>query len=313
MTAPSRAQGLGAWFALAVLALVVAWPAAGRARAADDPGELLVADLRGRSLNIVDLEHGSVTDRIPLPGGPHELLALPDGRVLVSLEQAGLLALVDLARREIETVDVGGLPHGLALDGDDLLVTDRAADTVRRFTLDGFDELPSIPAGAWPHAVATLPDGRIVVAAARSSALLLGDREIAVSELPETVAVAPSGALIATAGAVGGLLHVLDATGTPVLDLYLGGRPVRVSFAPDGDSLAVALSATAEVALVGLDGSVRRVAVGGVPDGLAFSEDGERLYASDVYGGAVSVIDVGAAAMVDQLSAGTSTGALLVR
>jgi DNA-binding beta-propeller fold protein YncE len=308
-----RAQGVGVWFALAVLALVVAWPAAGRARAAEDPGELLVADLRGRSLNVVDLELGSVTDRIALPGGPHELLALPGGRVLVSLEQAGLLALVDLARREVETVEVGGLPHGLALDGDDVLVTDRAADTVRRFTLDGFDELPSTPAGTWPHAVATLPDGRIAVAAARSDALLLGDREIAVSQLPETVAVAPSRALIATAGAVGGLLHVLDGTGALVLELYLGGRPVRAVFAPDGESLAVALSAAAEVALVGLDGSVRRVAVSGVPDGLAFSKDGERLYASDVYGGSVTVIDLDAAVVVDQLSVGTSAGALLVR
>lgn len=32
----------------------------------------------------------------PPPGGPHELLRLPDGRIVASLEQAGALAVIEI-------------------------------------------------------------------------------------------------------------------------------------------------------------------------------------------------------------------------
>lgn len=308
--APSRA--IPFWFPLAVIALLIAWPTADRVRAATHDERIVVADLRADELLLVDVDTGAVTGRIALPGGGHELLELPDGRVAVSIEQQGLIAIVDLKSRTVEEQAIGGVPHGLAFDGDVLLVTDRSVDQVRRFALDDWRELEPVATDHWPHAVALAADGRLVVASALDSSLAIGDARIEVSELPETVAVGPDGA-IATAGAVGGALHVFAGDGSEELRVALGGRPVRVVFSPDGATIAVALSANGEIALVDRAGIVRTVAVPGVPDGLAFSTSGRRLYAGDVAGGGLATIDVGTATLVDVREIGTATGAILTR
>lgn len=81
-------------------------------------------------------------------------------------------------------------------------------------------------------------------------------------------------------------------------------------FAPDGGSIAAALSADGVIAL--LDGdAIRRVAVSGVPDGLAFSADGRWLYAGDDATGAVSVVDVRRGVVAGRFDAGGSAGAIL--
>ena len=64
-------------------------------------------------------------------------------------------------------------------------------------------------------------------------------------------------------------------------------------------------------ALIGGDG-VRRAPVEGVPDGLAFSRDGRIVYASDVYGGAVTAVDVESGAVLAVIPVGEGTGAMLV-
>lgn len=311
MTAP-RSGGIPIWFPLAVLALLIAWPTLDRVIAAEPPTTLVVADLRADELLLVNPEDGVVSARIPLPGGAHELLTLPDGRVAVSIEQRGLLAVVNLDTAEVTEIAVGGTPHGLALEGSTLLVTDRATNQIRRFALDGWGELPATATGDWPHAIALTADGRLVVAAARDNALRFGDRALPVSALPETVSVAADGA-IATAGAVGGQFQLFDAHGDEELRVTLGGRPVRVLFSPDGQLVAVALSAAGAVALVDRSGEVRRVDVAGVPDGLVFDASGHQLYVSDVVGGAISIVDVRTASFLRELQVGSATGAIIRR
>ncbi len=161
-----------------------------------------------------------------------------------------------------------------------------------------------------PHIVASRPDGSLAIANAADDTLTLGDRAIHVSHVPESIAVGLDGR-VATAGSVGGTLHVFDASGAPIAEHEVGGRPVRLLYAPNGRVLAAALSADGTVALVE-DGVVRRITVGGVPDGLAFSSDGRWLYAGDMHGGGVSVIDVARSRLVQHLEAGRSAGALFV-
>lgn len=80
---------------------------------------------------------------------------------------------------------------------------------------------------------------------------------------------------------------------------------------PRGEVLAASLSADGVVALVQHD-QVRRVVVGGVPDGLAFSPDGRWLYVGDMVGGAVSVVEVARARVVQRIPVAESVGTLLV-
>lgn len=296
---------------VAVLLLVVAARSPGSSSAASPPDLLVVADLRGQALIVVDLAVPKAARRIPVPGGPHELLSLPDGRVVVSLEQSGALAFVHLATGEVEHREIGGRPHGLALQPDGvLLVTDRDAEAVRRFGLRGGEELVPLRAEGWPHAVALGPAGEVIVALASADAVQVDSLRLAAPDLAETVAVAPDGR-IATAGALDGVVVVYDRAGRVLERYQVGGRPVRVMFDAGGDRLAVALSAAGAVAVIE-DGRVRVAPVAGVPDGLAFSPDGQWLYASDVYGGAVSVVDLGTVEVAAVIAVGAGTGAILV-
>lgn len=287
---------------------------------ADAGQRLLVADLRGHALVVLDPARPDHARRIALPGGPHELLRLPDGRVAVSLEQAGAIALVDLDSGVVESLTAGGLPHGLALqhtpEGDRLLVTDRARDAVRRFVIGGapstWEELDAIPMPGWPHAVAARADGAVAVARAGDAVLSLEGRDVPVSALPETVALSSDGTRVATAGATGGAVQIVGWDGAVQVAVQVGGRPVRTVFSPDGSLVAAALSASSTVALVDRAGGVRMVAVAGTPDGLAFSSDGLRLYAADMAGGRVSVVEVATGRALAVMLVGRSAGSLMM-
>lgn len=301
-----------------VLATLAVLPSATQAAAGE---RLLVADLRGHALVILDPTRPDAARRIALPGGPHELLRLPDGRFAVSLEQSGAIAVVDLDRGAVESLATGGLPHGLALqhdaEGDRLLVTDREHDAVRRFVISGpvstWREVSSAPASGWPHAVVARDDGTFAFVRASDAVLQIDGREVGVSSLPETLALSSDGARVATAGATGGVVHIVGWDGLDRVDAAVGGRPVRTVFSPDGALVAVALSASASVAFVDLQGGVRRAPVVGTPDGLAFSADGRRLYAADMAGGRITAIEVATGHALATFSAGgLSAGSLMV-
>jgi DNA-binding beta-propeller fold protein YncE len=283
----------------------------GSAEGSDDV-VLIVADLRGQALVVFDPLQPQHARRIPLPGGPHELAVLPDGRVVTSLEQAGVLAVVNLQSAEVETVAVGGYPHGLALQGDVLAFTDRDRDEVRRLRLDDWSETVPLASGHWPHAVAALPSGDLVMANAGSDTLTVGLRTIAVSAMPETVAVSARGDRLATAGAMGDTVELRGTDGALERRIEVGGRPVRVAFDPSGERMAAALSAAGAVAIIDASGAVRRVVVGGMPDGLCFDASGRLLYVSDLTAARLTAIDVATGRLeAVHTGAGLSTGAML--
>ena len=107
-------------------------------------------------------------------------------------------------------------------------------------------------------------------------------------------------------------MHIVRWDGTGRVDAMVGGRPVRTIFSPDGSLVAAALSAASGVALVDREGGVRTVNVAGTPDGLAFSADGTRLYAADMAGGRVTVVEVASGRTMAVFPVGISAGSLLV-
>lgn len=304
-----RATAGIAALAMAVLAVLVALGTS-EASTAGAEGTLLVADLRGDALLVLDPESLAVRQRIGLPGGAHELLQLPDRRVLVSIEQQGQLVVVDLADGRIEVIEVGGTPHGLALAGDRVLVTDRAIDAVRRFDFPAWSELPSVPTGRWPHAVGVTPNGDVAVAVADGGALEIGGRVYPLGRTTETLDIRADGT-VAVAAATDGVVATYSADEEMAGRWDVGGRPVRVHFSDDGTRLAVALSAAGAVAIIDAAG-VRTVDVTGVPDGLEFSSDGSRLFVSDVFGGTVSVVEIDSGEVRSTARVGESTGAMLL-
>ena len=199
--------------------------------------------------------------------------------------------------------------HGLALHDGVLLVTDRAVNQVRRFRLDGWYELDPVQTAEWPHAVRVTPTGGVAVATAVAGRLDVDGVGQVVGRTTETLDVRSDGA-IAVAAATDGVVAVYDDAFALEGRWDVGGRPVRVLFSPDGATLAVALSAAGAVALIDAGGP-RIVPVAGVPDGIAFSSDGAQVYASDLYRGAITVVEVatGSTRIVEGI--GEATGALL--
>ncbi len=302
----------GALVSLAAALLVLALGRGTAGAPTIEAGTLVAADLREHALTVIDVRSGS-TRRIDLPGGPHELLRLPDGRVLASLEQAGALAAIDLASGAIEEIATGGLPHGLALGDDRTLVfTDRAAHTLRRFEVGSWRELASAPVGELPHALAPLPQGGLLVASAGASQLNLNSMLVPQPALAESIAVAPRGDRVAVAGAADGRVLAYRFDGTSLFDVALGGRPVRLAYEPDGHLLAVALSAAGRVALLDERGAARYLEAPGVPDGLAFDATGRVLFVSNMAGGDVTAINVASGRVLARYGAGASAGALLL-
>ena len=280
------------------------------------PSLIAVADLRGSALVFVDPRHPDQARRVPLPGGPHELVLFPDGRVAVSIEQSGQLAIVG-RQGDIELLDIGGLPHGLATDGELLFVTDRSAPAVRRLRLQDWSELPALSADLGPHALAATPSGGLVVANANAATIRIGEITVSGPALPETVAMSPDAGRVATAGASDGLVVLFQLDGTVADRILVGGRPVRVLFDASGRQLAVARSAAGSVVLIrltdgGVDHDLRTIHVGGVPDGLAFDASGSLLFVSDLSTGMVSVIDVSSVRTLSRFDIGESAGAIIV-
>lgn len=274
-------------------------------------GTLVVADLRGQALALIDVASGE-RRHVPLEGGPHELLRLPDGRMAVSLEQAGRVALVGLSDGSVDYLETGGLPHGLALDGNTLLVTDRAVGAIRRFDLKSHAELASLASGALPHQIAWAADSELLVADASAGRLALGSgRFVHQPTVTESIAVSPDQTRVAVAGAADGRVLVYGLADSDArVDVTLGGRPVRLAYDASGAILAVALSAAGQVALIDAQGVVRRIDVGGVPDGLAFARDGGLLFVSDMAGGTVSVIATASGDRIARLHGAATAGAL---
>ena len=299
---------------VAFVGLYIAWPFEGGS--AGPTGSVAVADLRGHALVLIDLARADEPARVALPGAPHELVELADGRIVASLGRAGALAIVTPESGHVEVLAIGGIPHGLAVDAGQsseqtLYVTDRSRDLVRRLRVADWSEDRPLPSGALPHSVAVLAGGMLAVANAGDSTLQLGERVLAVAALPESVTTASG--RVAVAAVHGGAVEVFDPSGTPVGRAEVGGRPVRVAFDPEGAWLAAALSANGEVALIDRTGAVRRVHVGGIPDGLAFTADGRWLLVGDLSGGSLAVVDAAAGALHARIAAGDSAGAVLLR
>ena len=81
------------------------------------------------------------------------------------------------------------------------------------------------------------------------------------------------------------------------------GWPIGLGLTGDGHSLVVALNQADQVAIVNLaDRSTRLVKVGAYPYGVAVA--GNTAYVSNEYGGTVSVVDVGTAAVTRTISVG---------
>ena len=239
---------------------------------------------------------------------------VPDNKLFVIDLQVSPPKLVD-------TVTVGKQPSGMAINkaGTLVLIANRAESSVTVATLKGtqvtvVNTIP-FPAGDEPAAVAITPDAKhALVARSKAHKLAVLDidgetvtykqQDLPAGLLPYNVQITPDGHVaLVTAGTSDGhvdAMPVYDLTATPwrVIDwVVVGDGPEGLTISPTG-KLAIPVlingSAAAKhawyyhmgaLALLAIDGTkvtrVGEVEVGRLPEGAAFSPEGDYFYVAN--------------------------------
>jgi DNA-binding beta-propeller fold protein YncE len=265
---------------------------------AKDSGFVTVPDNR---LFVIDLKANppAVTATLTLGSGPTGLAISPDGK----------WALV--CNRGDGTISV------LAIDGKDVKVTDTvsvgaAADVVSAVAIapDGKRAL-AVKSGSNKIAVLTIDNGKVSYNK---------DNDLPGNNYPYNIAITPNGQLALVANTGGGgssdgnvdTVSVVDLTATPIhiIDhVTVGDSPEGLAISPKGN-LAVTVEARGSnrpkstwyyhpagaVSVLRIDGKrvtrVGEAAVGGLPEGAAFSADGSHLYVGNFIDSDLSVLRV---------------------
>ncbi|MCC7364253.1 MAG: hypothetical protein IT303_07750 [Dehalococcoidia bacterium] len=278
----SRANRLGTFGGLALVAVAASYALSATnsdSETVEPPreGTLVVANLRGESLTVLDIGR-QASHGLALFGPPHEI-ATAGGRLYITLGRADALVEVDPSApgvlRRVEFP--GGTPHGVAIDGAHLHVTLDDTDELVRMDPATLAETGRTATGDTPHAVAAA-GGAVFVTESRANTLRGPDgASYPTRELPESVALTDR--YVVTANAAARTLTVFERANLAVSrNFELPGSPVRV-IALGGDRVAVSLGDAARVYIVDVaEGNVvRKLDVADRPDGLCLSPDAAYL------------------------------------
>jgi YVTN family beta-propeller protein len=235
----------------------------------------------------IDPRTVSVARALPTGGtGPAlSLMLTPDRRTAwVTIAGDDQLAVLDLASGQVvDRLPTGDFPCDLHFtpDGRYGFVPERDSDTVSKIDLRTRKIVQTVafPAGSKPYMLRVTPDGREVwVQTAVTSTNAVLDAEsmatLATAVLgkgPVTNAYQPGGPYSVVAHFQDTAVSVLDRrTGQEVKRIDVGGTQGTLSFAPDGGTVFVSVSATNEVVAIDMAQLevVARIPTGRRPHGL---------------------------------------------
>lgn len=228
---------------------------------------LLVGNKGEDSLSFVDLDTGRELRRVETGKAPHEVALSPDGRTAAVVAYGGTsIDLFDLAKRE----RVGAIELG---------------------------------AGARPHGLLWLRDGRILATAeGRKSLMVVAPDRRTVREIPteqeltHMVAADVKGARAYTANMRSGTVSVIDlARGAKLRDIPAGREPEGLALSADGRRLWVADRQGAALRVFNT-ADMRVLATlptGPMPIRVALSPDGRTAVTSNYGDGTLSLFDTG--------------------
>jgi YVTN family beta-propeller protein len=181
-------------------------------------------------------------------------LAAQSGTLLIGNKGEDTLGFVDLKTgREIGRVPTGKAPHEIAVspDGRQAAVVSYGGKSIDIFDVASRRRLRTInlSPNEGPHGLVWLKDGRLLATTERSRSLTLVDTRkrdavAAIStgqEGTHMVAVSPDGRLAFTANIGSGTVSVLDLSARrKIRDITVGGAPEGIALTPDGETLWVA-------------------------------------------------------------------------
>jgi DNA-binding beta-propeller fold protein YncE len=221
----------------------------------------------GHLLSVIDLtqrRHVSDIDLSPYVS-PHGMLIGPDGLLYVTCENSGVVALVDLAKRQvvgaIETGSTNSHRLAVAPDGRWLYAENEEDASISVIDLAARKLVRQV---AMPHPLAGLavsPDGELLVAVSdREPVLFLVDstsfdlvRTVTLDNVPKAAQVArysPDGEILLVTSLQSATATLIDATFTQQTTLAVGKQPMDAAF--HGGSLFVACQGDGSIHVIDL-------------------------------------------------------------
>ncbi len=141
-------------------------PQTGRMQISKDGKTLYVALADHDLVRAVDAHSGAKLGEVAVPGYPHRLTVLDDGRVAVSARYAGTVSVVNVEKGTVDgTADVGSDPFGLVQVGHAVLVAVAGEGDLARIDLADPTRVASritLHHGD-PRGIVRLEDGRVAV------------------------------------------------------------------------------------------------------------------------------------------------------
>ena len=257
-----------------------------------DGRQAAVVAYGGKTVDLFDIATRQKLKTIDLTPneGPHGIVWLDDGRLVVTTERSQSLAIVDPAAgtvaASIKTDQRGTHMVAVTRDGSRAFTANIPAGTVSVIDLRANKKLRDLAVGGKPEGIAlTVDEKTLWVADLDAPRVQAFDTtsfdklaEVETGAVPIRVAASPDGRWIVTSNVEGGSLTVIDAkTRAKMRDLVISGRPeagqVTILFSPDGSRLYAAETGADQVAEIDLaSGKVlRRLPAGKNGDGLAIA------------------------------------------
>lgn len=270
--------------------------------------KVYVGLLKDNAVAVLDTGANRVLKTIPVPPGPHGLVAAPKShKVYVSSDGASTVSVIDtVTDRVVNSIEVGPTPHGLAIspDGSKVLVSVWGANQaviIDTATEQIVGQLP-VPQ---PHNSAISPDGRTAYVGSQQqgdTSLIILDLvsrtqigKIPLDRTPRALDLSPDGKQLYFTVAGVNAVQVLD----PASNRVVGQIPVGVSphhplFTPNGQSGLVVSQGPGELEILDpttstVSGTIR---VGKSPHWIAVSSDGRTAYVTNEGSDDVSVVDL---------------------
>lgn len=257
-----------------------------------DGRQAAVVAYGGTTIDIFDVAGRAELRTIELAPnqGPHGIVWLPDGRIVVTTERSRTVAVVDTRAGDrvtaIPTEQQGTHMVAVSPDGRRGYTANIAAGTVSVLDLENGRKLRDLAVGGRPEGIALSPDGATLwvgdLAGARVQAFdtvsLERIGEARTGPVPIRVLASPNGRWIVTSNLESGSLSLIDAASRRLVrDIPVSGtreaQQVTILFSRDGRRLYVAETGRDQVAEVELPSGrvLRRLPAGRNGDGLAIA------------------------------------------
>jgi len=309
------------------LALMAASIGAGTARAAGP--KAYVGLFKDDAVAVIDTTQNRVVATIPVPKGPHGLVATPDGgKVYVSSDGASTVSVIDTASDRVTgSIDVGANPHGLAISSDGKKVLVAGYGSSRALVIDtATDRVVGQIAVPQVHNGTIAPDGRRAWVASQkqgATALAILDLQtftqvgaVPLDKTPRALDVSPDGKRVYFTLAGVNAIQVLDtATNQILAQIPVGASPHQAPPTLDGRWALAAVQGPGELSILDTASNTlaATVPVGTLPHWIAIASDGRTAWVANEGSNDVSVVDLAKRTVIATIAVGNAPRKIAVQ